>query len=113
MKYGLTREVLEQIRDVFRKNRAVDQVLLYGSRAMGTHRPGSDIDLAISGTALTFSILLDLTIRLDELELLYTFDLQRLDAIKNPDLIDHIQRVGISIYEIQNPQLTDFIVPAV
>ncbi|AUD06392.1 nucleotidyltransferase domain-containing protein [Spirosoma pollinicola] len=98
MKYGLTAENLTQITQVFKRNPAVLKVYLYGSRAMGTNRPGSDIDLAVSGNQLTFNDFLNLTIQLEELDLLYVFDVQHLDKIKNPDMLNHINRVGIPIY---------------
>ena len=84
---------------VFARHTAVERVILYGSRALGTHRNGSDIDLAVSGNQLTFSKLLDLLIDLDKLELLYTFDIQNLQTISNSDLLNHIHRVGVLIYQ--------------
>ncbi|AQG77910.1 nucleotidyltransferase domain-containing protein [Spirosoma montaniterrae] len=98
MNAGLPNEILEQITTVFQRNEAVEQAILYGSRAMGTHRLGSDIDLAVSGSGLTFSKLLSLMSQLEDLDLLYSFDVQQLEKITNADLIDHIKRVGICIY---------------
>ena len=99
MNHGLTEDNLERIVRIFKENSAVERVILYGSRAIGTHRPGSDIDLAVLGERLTFNDLLSLSIQLEELGLLYSFDIQHYEKIQNPDLIDHIRRVGLVLYE--------------
>lgn len=103
MKFGLPDELLSDLNEVFARHSAIEHVWLYGSRAMGTYRPGSDIDLAVSGAALTFRDVLALQIDLDDLERLYTFDVQHLEKITNPDLLGHIRRAGVLIYTIPQP----------
>jgi predicted nucleotidyltransferase len=98
-RYGLSEETLQLIWRVFADYSAVERVILYGSRAKGTYRTGSDIDLAIAGNGLTHQALLDLHNALDDLELLYRFDLLNLQTVSNPALLDHIQRVGIVFYQ--------------
>ena len=46
---GLSPDEIERMRSVFRRVPAIREVVLYGSRARGTHRAGSDIDLALVG----------------------------------------------------------------
>ncbi len=99
MNYGLSDELLAQMTAVFRCHPAIVRVVLFGSRAMQTHRPGSDIDLTVIGDGLTNSDLLIIQIQLDDLGFLYRFDINLLAAIQNPDLVAHIQRVGKTIYE--------------
>ncbi len=98
MNIGLSSDVLEQIATVLRQNPAVERAILYGSRAMGTYRSGSDIDMAVAGKDLTFNGLLALMNQLEDLDLLYSFDVQQYEKIQNTDLIDHINRVGICIF---------------
>lgn len=98
-RFGLDEEVLTRIINVFKKHPGVDEVILYGSRAQGTHKPGSDVDLALKGEDLNLRELNTLSLELDDLLLPYTFDLCIVQRIDNPDLIDHIQRVGRTIYE--------------
>jgi uncharacterized protein len=98
MEYGILAEDIERIMSVFSAFPEVKQVILFGSRAMGTYKPGSDIDLAIEGNALTFSDMLDISARLEQLGLLYRFDLQNLAAIRDPDVLAHIHRVGKVLY---------------
>jgi predicted nucleotidyltransferase len=98
-RFGLNEEVLARIIDVFRKHPGMNEVILYGSRAKGTHKPGSDVDLALKGEDLNLRELNRLSLALDDLLLPYTFDLCIFQRIDNPDLRGHIQRVGRTIYE--------------
>ena len=98
MRYGLTQHTLEQIINIFTKIPKVEEVILYGSRVMGNYREGSDIDLALKGKDLNMDELLKLSAELDELDLPYHFDLLILEKIENRDLVDHICRVGETIY---------------
>ena len=83
--------------ELFRRHTEVKEVRLFGSRAKGTHRPHSDVDLAIWGKvdALHGEAIAG---ELDELPLPYLFEVHPFDAITHPDLRDHIERVGITIY---------------
>ena len=44
---GLTPKELETLKNVFKKFENINEVILFGSRALGTHKPASDIDFAI------------------------------------------------------------------
>ena len=92
---GLELSVIEKIRDVFAGYPQIERVLLYGSRAKGDYRPGSDIDLTIVGDQLTMSELIQIENELDELLLPYKIDLSLLHKIESRELIDHIRRVGV------------------
>jgi uncharacterized protein len=104
MNYGISDTDFQAILTIFRDTSEVEEVILYGSRAKGTHRPGSDIDLAVKGPELTHSLFIDLLIILDELDLLYRIDVVRYESIKNQDLLDHIRRVGVRVYAKQPVQ---------
>jgi len=95
--FGLSEESLTQIRHVFAQHPEVSEVLIYGSRAMGTEQPGSDIDLALKGK-IPFSLLQDIADQLEELPLPFQFDLSVYSDIENPELIAHIGRVGQVFY---------------
>ena len=98
MRFGLTDEVLHKINEVFRRYPQVEQAILYGSRAMGRHRYNSDIDLTLLGHALNLKTLFRIETELDDLLLPYKIDLSVFDHIDNPDLVDHIRRVGKVFY---------------
>ncbi len=101
MKFGLKEEIIEQINGVFSKYRQIEKVIIYGSRAKGNYRNGSDIDLTLKGSDLNLSVICQISLELDDLLLPYTFDLSVYKQISNPDLISHIERVGIVFYELQ------------
>ena len=98
MLYGLKEETINQIKDVISHYQQIDEVILYGSRAMGNFKRGSDIDLTFKGENLKLDIINKIDLELDDLLLPYTFDLSIFRHIDNPDLVDHINRVGKVIY---------------
>lgn len=91
---GLNNDVIEKIQGVFALHSEVDEAVLYGSRAKGTYKPASDIDLTLIGTSLDLTIQQKIENELDDLLLPYKFDLSIYHQITNKDLIDHIERVG-------------------
>jgi predicted nucleotidyltransferase len=101
LKCGLKQTTIERINGIFSTHQLVEQVILYGSRAKGNFRNGSDIDLTIKGEAVTLSELLKIESELDDLLLPYKIDLSLLHKIDDPELLDHIRRVGIVFYEKQ------------
>lgn len=98
MKYGLKPDVIERINGIFATHPEVEQAILYGSRAKGTHRPGSDIDLCLKGERLTLSLLLKIGNELDDLLLPYKIDLSIFHTLDNQELVAHIKRVGVVFY---------------
>lgn len=95
---GLSIECVNKIIRIFERYDSIEEVILYGSRAKGNYKPGSDIDLTLRGKNLNLFILNKISLELDDLLLPYTFDLSLHDHIKQSDLIDHIQRVGKVFY---------------
>ena len=83
----------------FGKYLEIDEAILYGSRAKGNCRNGSDIDLTLKGRNLTLSQLFKIETQLDDLLLPYKIDLSIYHKIENLDLIEHIKRVGITFYK--------------
>lgn len=99
-RFGLKETIIQKICAVLATYPQVEQAILYGSRAKGNYKNGSDIDLTLSGNAdLTVKILYHILSDLDELLLPYTIDLSILSHIQDPDLLGHIQRVGQTFYQ--------------
>ena len=74
-------------------------VVLFGSRAKGNYKPGSDIDLAVKGDRVSPRIVAQLADCLnEETPLPYFFDVVHYETLDNQALVDHIDRVGIVIY---------------
>ena len=97
--YGLKETTIDSIQGVFGKYPQVEKAILYGSRAKGNYRNGSDIDLTLIGSALDLSLLFKIESALDHLLLPYKIDLSALHQIENQELLDHIGRVGVVFYE--------------
>lgn len=96
--YGLKAETIDQIKGICNHYPQIEEVILYGSRAMGTFKNGSDVDLTLKGHDLNLDVLTHLSNDLDDTSLPYMFDLSIYDHIQNSDLLDHIHRVGTVIY---------------
>lgn len=90
---------MKQLNSVFRKFSEIDEIILYGSRAKGNYRTGSDIDLTLKGKNLNGNLLNKINLKLDDLYLPYILDLSIYNKIKNKELIEHINRVGVKIYK--------------
>ena len=102
MKYRLKESTIEKIREIFTRHPQVEKAVLYGSRAKGNYKNGSDIDLTLDGGAdLTMDILYRIMDDIDDLYLPYHFDLSILRDIRDQDVLDHIRRVGVVFYERQ------------
>lgn len=97
--YGLKPHTIKAIQDVFAKHKAIEKAILYGSRAKGNYRNGSDIDITLVGKTLTLSQQFSIETDLDDLLLPYKMDVSIFHKIENEDLIDHINRVGICLYD--------------
>ena len=104
MKYGLKDSTIHKIQSVLACHPEVGKAILYGSRAMGNYKNGSDIDLTLCGAGLTRKVLYRIMDELDDLLLPYMIDLSILDNIRDPDLRDHIQRVGVTFYARDDAQ---------
>ena len=96
---GLPVGVADQLRASLGHYPDVRQVLLFGSRAMGTHRHNSDIDLCLDAPEMSFPTYLQLAAHLDEQLLPYSLDLVLEHQIDNPDFLSHIKRVGRVVYQ--------------
>ena len=98
MDCGIQPQALGKILTVLSNYPEVDRAILYGSRATGTYRPGSDIDITLQGPLLTLQALNQIDTDLDELLLPWEIDLSLYSQIDNPALKEHIERVGIPLY---------------
>ena len=103
MKYGLQDATIQKIRNVLAEFPSVEKAMLYGSRAKGNYKNGSDIDLTLCGANLTMGILYKVMDGLNDLLLPYTIDMSIFQDISDPDMIKHIQRVGVTFYEKEYP----------
>lgn len=99
--HGLTEQTVEKICAVLASFPEVEKAVVYGSRAKGHFKPGSDIDLTLFGDGLTDAVMSRIYWTLDDLLLPYKIDLSLFSALKETALIDHIRGVGIALYTRQ------------
>lgn len=92
--FGLTDRALELLRDLFSTDTRIERAIVYGSRAKGNFRYGSDIDITLDAPSMDFDGFVRLCSAVDDLMLPWNVDLSLLSHIDNPDLLDHITRVG-------------------
>ena len=94
MSDGLKDKYRQTLIDILAANPRVERVVLLGSRAMGTHSPESDIDLALYGDNLTFDDLSKLNARIEETNIPQQVDLVLAHDIDNKKLMVHIREHG-------------------
>ncbi len=96
-------KVLNGLLGLFAQFPSIQRVILFGSRARGTHRVGSDIDLALVGESVS-AIRAKLNWQIDDLGFLETFDLVIMDETLEDRFRQRIEKEGVLIYEATNPQ---------
>jgi predicted nucleotidyltransferase len=96
--FGIKKNTLSEIIELFQKHSCIKKVILYGSRAKGNYRPGSDIDLCLVGRSIEDAVLTQIDDELDGLLLPYQFDISVRNKIFDQSLLDHISRVGKVIF---------------
>ena len=98
MPFGLSDYNYQLIRDIFKCYSKIVEVIIFGSRAMGIERNGSDIDLAVKGKNILWEEILSISNKLEELPLAYEYDVIDYEKIDNPALTEHIDNYGIIFY---------------
>ena len=90
---GLPHQACQRLIDVLQQSPKVQEVWLFGSRAMGRHREGSDLDLCLVGEAITHLDRQQLMHAIDELLLPWPVDLALRHEMPD-ELLAHLSRVG-------------------
>ncbi|MEN9991999.1 MAG: hypothetical protein RLZZ224_1701 [Verrucomicrobiota bacterium] len=99
MNSGLSAATIAAIHGVLAQHPRVVKALLYGSRAKGNYKIGSDIDLTLFGEGLEYSEMMDIAMELDDLLLPYMIDLSIFEKLDHAELKEHIERAGQLFYE--------------
>lgn len=99
MRFGLEDSTIKKMHGIFSRYGKIEEVIIYGSRAKGNYREGSDIDITLKGKSLTEKIRSDIWLDLDDLNMPYIIDMSIYDHLKSETLIDHISRVGKVFYK--------------
>lgn len=100
--HGISKRTFDLLLKNFRDFPEVEQVVLFGSRAKGNYRAGSDIDLAVKGKKVTPALIFKLNNIFNErLPIPYEIDVVGYQYLDHESLRDHIDRIGIIIYNSQ------------
>ncbi|MGL4943589.1 MAG: nucleotidyltransferase family protein [Thermoguttaceae bacterium] len=100
MSTGLTEKQLSEIVEQLASFSDVERAVLFGSRARGTHKPASDVDIAIFGDKVTPSVAAAVKFEIEEETYLPFF----FDVVAYPTIIDErfkqkIDSQNIVVYE--------------
>jgi len=99
MKYGLPERTLNTLNSILKRYPGINEAVLYGSRAKGNYRNGSDIDLSLkTNDGFTHRDLLHLMDDFDDSDMPYFVDVSVYTELSNPDLKAHIDRAGVVLY---------------
>ncbi len=94
MKYNLPEQVWKELSSFAQKN-SINKIILFGSRARGTHTERSDIDIAVYGGDFD-NFYWDVK---ENINSLLMFDIVEADSSISNELKQEIEKDGVTIYE--------------
>lgn len=98
--FGLRDSDILSIRNVLENYPEVEKAYIFGSRAKGNFKNGSDVDIAIEGANVPYDTVVKISGILNEETIMpYMFDVLDYHAINNQDLTDHIDKNGVLFYK--------------
>ncbi len=97
MKYGLSEKQLNELLAIVTSQPEVEQLVLFGSRALGTYKEASDIDLAIKGSKVTDKTISRLKDAFEDSDLPFFVDVVDYQAIDKPKFKAHIDGKGVGL----------------
>ncbi|WP_428817431.1 nucleotidyltransferase family protein [Clostridium butyricum] len=97
--YGLLERDIRYIKKALEQCEEIEKAIIFGSRAMGNYKNGSDVDIAVLGELISNNTILKLNDYLNEIyPLPYFFDIINYNSITNENLKKHIDIEGEIIY---------------
>jgi len=99
-KFGLKKEYIKIIQNTLINYPEISEAKIFGSRAKGNYKNGSDVDIVLIGKKVNDEIVQKISQYLNqETEMPYFFDVLNFNSINNNDLKKHIERVGKEIFK--------------
>lgn len=99
MSFGIPLKGMNLILEALSNHPEIERASIFGSRAMGNYKRGSDVDLVIYGAQVTEDTCIRLSLELnEELPLPYFFDVVHYETLENRELKNHIDSEGIKFY---------------
>lgn len=96
--FGLYPNSYKEILSIFQKYKTIEKVIIYGSRAKGNYKEGSDIDLTLFGD-LNYDLIIKLKQEFEESTIPYLVDISIYKDLQSETLKEHINRVGKIFYQ--------------
>lgn len=96
--FGLPQNTITEVQAIFTKYPSIEEAIIYGSRAKGDYKKGSDIDLTLKGS-IANAELLNIIDELDESYIPYLFDVSIYNHLQSDSLKEHINSVGKVFYK--------------
>ena len=113
--FGISEKSMDIIFSIYEKYPQIERVIVYGSRAMGNFREGSDIDMTIIADGVfSYDDLLHVADDFDNSMLPYLVDVSDFSQLKSESLKDHIRRRGKVLYQrksapLAKPKVTEIL----
>lgn len=108
MMFGLKEGDICEIKAILKRFSEVEEALVFGSRAMGNYKPGSDVDIALKGQEVTFRTTLAIAGVLNEDTLMpYRFEVLSYKDLNNTALLRHIDRAGQLLYQVDTTMASE------
>lgn len=98
--FGLAERHYAEFVRIFRRYPQIEQVLIFGSRAKGTDKPWSDFDLAVVAPMMSDGEFSKLWNEIDEMQLVFKFDLLHWDRLATQRLKEKIGEEGQRFYPL-------------
>ncbi|CAG5011876.1 hypothetical protein DYBT9275_05044 [Dyadobacter sp. CECT 9275] len=98
--FGLKESDISDITQILNRYPGISRAYIFGSRAKGNYKSGSDVDIAVKGDDISYDTILNIAAYLNEETLMpYHFDVLNYQTIQSSDLREHIDRTGIMFYQ--------------
>ena len=97
-RFGLSDTQIGLIKEAVSRFAEIESAVIFGSRAMGNYKAGSDVDIALKGQRITSETVSALSTLLnEELPLPHFFDIVHYDTLDNTTLTEHIDKHGAAL----------------
>lgn len=96
---GIKKELLDDLIDIFTNFKSIEKAVIFGSRANGTYRQASDIDIALYSTNISSKELNIIIDAVNNLNTALEFDIINYYNLTKEKLIINIDNEGVIIYE--------------
>ena len=99
MRWGIGQSFWDGLCEVFAAHPTIEAVVLFGSRARGTQRKGSDVDLCVFGREFSFDDRLAVMDQIDDLWWPYHVDIIHWESSRSPEWRQEVRLDAQLVYQ--------------